>query len=114
MGFNRRKMENEHRHAAAKEAAGCRATDPQIIADAERLVAEWNERQAKRMPTLFISNQRFNATYAKSNQPRATYTRSLSFRRMEQRQFAQRCNRACRDNLEHSSAGQCMAASPSA
>jgi hypothetical protein len=30
-----------------------RATDPQIIEDAERLVAAWNERQEKRMPILF-------------------------------------------------------------
>jgi hypothetical protein len=30
-----------------------RATDKQILEDAERLVAAWNERQAKRMPMLF-------------------------------------------------------------
>jgi hypothetical protein len=28
-------------------------TDAQILEDAERLIAAWNERQAKRMPTLF-------------------------------------------------------------
>jgi phage FluMu protein Com len=53
MGFNRRRFEAEQRHAAEKRAAEQRATDPQIIADAERLVALWNERQAKRMPMLF-------------------------------------------------------------
>ena len=53
MGFNRRKMEDERRRAAEKKAAEQRATDPQIMADAERLVAVWNERQVKRMPMLF-------------------------------------------------------------
>jgi hypothetical protein len=38
MGFNRRKMEDERRRAAATKAAEQRATDPQIMADAERLV----------------------------------------------------------------------------
>ena len=53
MGFNRRKMEDERRRAAAKEAATRRATDAQVLEDAERLIAAWNERQAKRMPMLF-------------------------------------------------------------
>ena len=53
MGFNRRKLEDERRRAAEKEAATRRAADPQILEDAERLIAAWNERQAKRMPMLF-------------------------------------------------------------
>src|SRR5437868_3273625 len=53
MGFNKRKLEDQRRHAAEKEAAARRALDPQIIADAERLIEHWNERQAKRMPMLF-------------------------------------------------------------
>jgi len=53
MGFNRRKMEDERRRAAEKEAAQQRATDPQIMEDAGRLVAVWNERQKQQMPTLF-------------------------------------------------------------
>jgi hypothetical protein len=53
MGFNRRKMEDERRRAAEKEAVGRRATDTQLLEDAERLIAAWNERQAKRMPMLF-------------------------------------------------------------
>ena len=53
MGFNRRKMEDERRRAAEKEAAARRATDAQLLEDAERLIAAWNERQAKRMPMLF-------------------------------------------------------------
>ena len=53
MGFNRRKMEDEHRRAAEKKAAEQRATDPQIMEDAERLVAVWNERQKQQMPMLF-------------------------------------------------------------
>jgi beta-phosphoglucomutase-like phosphatase (HAD superfamily) len=53
MGFNRRKMEDQRRAAAEKEAAVRRATDAQVLEDAERLIAAWNERQAKRMPMLF-------------------------------------------------------------
>ena len=39
--------------AAEKEAANRRATDSQVLEDAERLIAAWNERQVKRMPMLF-------------------------------------------------------------
>ena len=53
MGFNRRKLEDQRREAAEKEAASRRATDAQVLEDAERLIAAWNERQAKRMPMLF-------------------------------------------------------------
>ena len=53
MGFNRRKMEDQRREAAEKEAATRRATDAQVLENAERLIAAWNERQAKRMPMLF-------------------------------------------------------------
>ena len=44
MGFNRRKMEDQRREAADKEAATRRATDAQVLEDAERLIAAWNER----------------------------------------------------------------------
>jgi hypothetical protein len=53
MGFNRRKMGDQRRTVAEKEAAARRATDAQVLEDAERLIAAWNERQAKRMPMLF-------------------------------------------------------------
>jgi beta-phosphoglucomutase-like phosphatase (HAD superfamily) len=53
MGFNRRQMEDQRRRAAEKEAAARRATDAQVLEDAERLIDAWNERQAKRMPMLF-------------------------------------------------------------
>jgi hypothetical protein len=53
MGFNRRKMEDERRQAVEKNAAARRATDAQVLEDAERLIGAWNERQAKRMPMLF-------------------------------------------------------------
>ena len=53
MGFNRRKLEDQRREAAEREAARHRATDAQVLEDAERLIAAWNERQAKRMPMLF-------------------------------------------------------------
>ena len=50
MGFNRRKMEDQRREAAEKEATTRRATDAQVLEDAERLIAAWNERQALRAP----------------------------------------------------------------
>ncbi len=53
MSFNRRKLEDQRREAAVKEAASRRATEAQVLEDAERLIAAWNERQAKRMPMLF-------------------------------------------------------------
>jgi hypothetical protein len=53
MGFNKRTMEDERRHVAEKEAAVRRATERQILEDADRLITAWNERQAKRMPMLF-------------------------------------------------------------
>jgi len=48
MGFNKRKLQNQRREAAEKEAATRRATDAQVLEDAERLIAAWNERQALR------------------------------------------------------------------
>jgi hypothetical protein len=53
MGFNKRKMEDARRQEAEKKAAARRATEKQILEDAEQLVTAWNERQAKRMPMLF-------------------------------------------------------------
>src|SRR5271163_4847923 len=53
MGFNKRKMEDDRRQAAEKEAARRRATDAQVLEDAERLIGAWNDRQAKRMTMLF-------------------------------------------------------------
>jgi hypothetical protein len=53
MGFNRRKMLADRKAKAAAEAAARRGTDAQVLKDAERLIAAWNERQAQRMPMLF-------------------------------------------------------------
>jgi hypothetical protein len=53
MGFNRRKMEDQRRQVTEKEATARRATDAQVLEDAEGLIGAWNERQAKRMPMLF-------------------------------------------------------------
>jgi hypothetical protein len=53
MGFNKRKMEDQRRDAANKEAATRRATDAQVLEDAERLIAAWNERQAISAPMIF-------------------------------------------------------------
>jgi hypothetical protein len=49
-------MEDQRRQAAEKKAAGRRATDAQVLEDAERLIDAWNERQGKRMPMLFSPN----------------------------------------------------------
>jgi hypothetical protein len=46
-------MEDERQQVAEKAAAARRATDAQVLEDAERLIGAWNERQAKRMPMLF-------------------------------------------------------------
>jgi hypothetical protein len=54
MGFNKRNMEDRRWHAAEQEAAARRATEKQILEDADRLVSVWNERQAKRMPCWFL------------------------------------------------------------
>src|SRR5262249_4143977 len=60
-------------NAAEKEAATRRATDAQVLEDAERLIAAWNERQALRAPMIFSrhsslsTNGRFNASMR--NQP---------------------------------------------
>ena len=53
MGFNRRKTEDQRRKAAEKETTARRATDAQVLEDAERLIAAWNERQALRAPMIF-------------------------------------------------------------
>ena len=53
MGFNRRKLEDQRREAVEKEAATRRATDAQVLEDAERLIAVRNERQALRAPMIF-------------------------------------------------------------
>jgi hypothetical protein len=53
VGFNRRKMEDQRRRAAELAAAARRATDAQVLEDAERLIEAWNDRSAKRMPMLF-------------------------------------------------------------
>jgi hypothetical protein len=52
MGFNRRKMEAERKAKADADAAK-RATDAQVLADAEALIAAWNEHQRQAMPMLF-------------------------------------------------------------
>ena len=53
MGFNRRKIEDEHRSATKKDAADRHATEDHVLEDAACLIAAWNVRQAKRMPMLF-------------------------------------------------------------
>jgi hypothetical protein len=50
MGINRRKMEDQRRQVAENAR---RANDAQVLEDAERQIAAWNERQAERMPMIF-------------------------------------------------------------
>ena len=53
MGFSKRRMKSERAAVAAKEAEARRALGPQILTDAEHLIATWNARQEARMPMLF-------------------------------------------------------------
>ena len=46
MGFNRRKMDAERKAKADAEAAAPRASDHQVLTDAEAPMAAWNQRQA--------------------------------------------------------------------
>jgi hypothetical protein len=41
MGFNKRKMEDRRRQEAEKEAAARRATEKQILEDADHLITIW-------------------------------------------------------------------------
>jgi beta-phosphoglucomutase-like phosphatase (HAD superfamily) len=52
-GLQPPQLEDQRREAAEKEAATRRATDAQVLEDAERLIAAWNERQALRAPMIF-------------------------------------------------------------
>ena len=45
MGFNKQKMEHARRDEAEKQARTRRALDTQILEDALRFVAAWNEQQ---------------------------------------------------------------------
>ena len=85
MGFNKRKMEDARQTEADKEAAGRRATDAQMLEDAERLIAAWNERQAKRAPMLFAPTigaaiSARHCGYGYAAQPAAPRTRSTCAR----------------------------------
>jgi hypothetical protein len=53
IGFNRRKLEADRKAKVDAEGRPRRATDGQVLADAQSLVAAWNERQARRTPLLF-------------------------------------------------------------
>ena len=46
-------MEDQRREAAKKEAATRRATDAQVLEDAECLIGAWNERRAISAPMIF-------------------------------------------------------------
>jgi len=74
MGFNRRKIEAERKAKADAEAAARRAANAQVLADAERLIAAWNDRQAKRMPLLFTPTIGAALASRQRAAPRATLT----------------------------------------
>ena len=46
-------MEDQRREAAEKEALPVARPMHQVLEDAERLIAAWNERQALRAPMIF-------------------------------------------------------------
>jgi hypothetical protein len=58
MPFNRRKLEDQRREAAEKEPANQRATNSQVLEDAERLITAWNERQAKHANAVLANDRR--------------------------------------------------------
>ena len=58
MGFNRRKIEAQRAAAAEKEAAAKRATEAQIIEDAGRPIAAWNERQSQAHANAVLADDR--------------------------------------------------------
>ncbi len=53
MELKRRKIEADRKAMAEAAASARRATDGQMSEDAERLIAAWNERQARGMPMSF-------------------------------------------------------------
>ena len=59
VGFNRRKIEGDRKAKADKEAAARHATDAQVLEDAERLIADWNERQV-RQTLMFAPRSRLD------------------------------------------------------
>ena len=61
MGFNRRKIEAQRAAAAEKEAAAKRATEAQIIEDAGRPIAAWNERQSQAHANAVLADDRLRA-----------------------------------------------------
>jgi hypothetical protein len=58
MGFNKRKMEDQRRHLAEKEAKARRATEKQILEDADHLVAVWNERRPSDADAVLADDRR--------------------------------------------------------
>jgi hypothetical protein len=56
MGFNRPRWRTSASRSPRRQRPARRATDAQVLEDAERLIGAWNERQAKRMPMLVLAN----------------------------------------------------------
>jgi hypothetical protein len=62
-------MEDQRRQVAVKEAASRRTTDAQVLEDAERPIAAWNERQALRAPMIFSPTIGARLTTARTSRP---------------------------------------------
>ena len=100
MGFNRRKMKAQRATAAEKKAAERRATEAQILEDASRLVAAWNERQDKRMPMLFSPTigcaLKARHWFLWVRCPACRTTQSVDLRSLDRHPFAALSCRSCR------------------
>ena len=92
MGYNRRKIEADRKTKSDAEAAARRATDAQVLGDAERLIGAWNERQAKRMPMLFSPTLGAAITarywYLWVRCPACRTTQSIDLRRLDRHRDA--------------------------
>ena len=72
-------MEDQRRETAGKEAGGRRATDAQVLEDAERLIAAWNERQVKANADTVLARCRFVVVGHSYNLPARCSAGSASF-----------------------------------
>src|SRR5262249_23875061 len=81
MGFNKRKLEDQRRDAAEKEAASRRATDAQVLEDAERLIATIDLRTLDRHPDAAVTSL-IPALSCRSCRPNAPFAELVRLSRM--------------------------------
>ena len=72
MGFNKHKMEDRRRQEAEREAAARRATDRQILEDAQHLITVWNRRRSvpRRRPAIGSHWQMLRLGHTSNREPR--------------------------------------------